>query len=259
MTGFLTRLRRKRILERPVPADWRRLIEEEIPMSRALPAADRAALYPLVQVFCAEKRFRGCAEFTVGERERVVIATQACLLLLRRETDIYPGVDHILVYPDAFLVPVQDWSEDGMVVTEHAEVRIGEAGAYGDVVLSWQDIEADLTRPWTGQNVVVHEFAHQLDLENGASDGTPRLPNSAAYREWADALQPAFDRLCAAADAGEYTFIDPYAAQNPAEFFAVVSEYFFCMPGELHARHPDLYAHMQSYYRQDPAREWVLE
>ncbi len=253
MTGILTGWRRRRILAQPFPADWRTLIEQEIPLTCALPAADRDALYPLVQVFCAEKRFHGCAGFTVGEREAVVIAAQACVLLLRRDTDIFPGVSRVLVYPEAFLVPIQDWSEDGLVVTEGSEARIGEAGEFGDVVLSWRDIEADLREPWYGQNVVVHEFAHQLDLENGASDGTPRLPDSAAYQAWAGTLQGEYDDLCAAADAGEDTFLDPYATQNPAEFFAVVCEYFFDLPGELRARHPPLYDQLQSYFRQDPA------
>lgn len=255
MSGFFSRRRRQRLLAQPFPADWQQIIDREIPLCRALPAADRAALYPLVQLFCGEKRFHGCAGFTVTGRVRVIIAAQACVLLLRRETEPFPGVRDVLVYPDAFLVPTQEWSEDGMVVTEGTEARIGEAGEYGEVVLSWHDVESDLAHPGRGHNVILHEFAHQLDLENGASDGTPRLADRSAYHAWADTLQAEYDRLCAAADAGEEPFIDPYAAQHPAEFFAVVSEYFFDRPRGLRTHHPQIYSQLQAYYRQDPA-DW---
>ncbi len=253
VNGFLSRLRRRRLLTQPFPAEWLRIIDHEIALCGALPAADRAALCPLVQRFCSEKKFHGCAGFSVGQRERVVIAAQACILLLHRETELFPDVHAVLVYPEPFVVPTREWSADGMVVTEGSEARIGEAGDNGQVVLSWQDIESDLANPGHGHNVVLHEFAHQLDLENGASDGTPRLADHAAYQAWARELQAEYDHLRAAADAGRHTFIDPYAAEHPAEFFAVVSEYFFDLPGALKDRHPRLYEQFQHYYLQDPA------
>lgn len=233
--------------------DW---IHTRIPLCSRLPATERAAHTAAVREFCRQFPLLGCAGLTVATEQAVVIAAQASLLTLHRPAPAFPTLRRILLYPGAFVVPVQEWSEDGMVVTEGRDVRIGEAGEDGTVVLSWEDIEADLADPGLAHNVVLHEFAHQLDLENGALDGTPRLPDARAYRNWASDLQQVYDQLCADADAGRETFLDPYACEHPAEFFAVVVEYFFEAATELAARHPRLYERLRDYFRQDPAR-WM--
>ncbi len=252
MFGFFKRRRRERLRLAPFPPAWRELIETNVPFYALLPEADRRELQGLVQVFLAEKHFEGCGGLELTDEIRVTIAAQACRLLLHRETDIYPRLITILVYPSAYIArSVQPIG--GLTVLEGERVRLGEAWKNGVVVVSWDDVKATSLGLTYGRNLVLHEFAHALDMEDGTDDGTPRLEQRSQYETWAKVLGEEFDRLRRHSALGRYTALDPYGATNPAEFFAVATECFFEKPGVLQKRHPELYEQLKTFYRQDPA------
>jgi Mlc titration factor MtfA (ptsG expression regulator) len=211
-------------------------------------------LQRLVKQFLHEKTFVGCAGLDVTEEMRVTIAAQACLLLLNRPTRVYPGLHAVLVYPGAFLVPRKEADEAG-VVTETRQDLLGESWGDGRVILSWDHVRrAGLPAEGT-HNVVLHEFAHQLDSESGSNNGAPILGSAERYRSWSETLSRDFDLLRRDTYWGQRDVLDPYGATNPAEFFAVATETFFEQPYELAERHADLYTEFQAYYRVDP-RNW---
>jgi hypothetical protein len=183
---------------------------------------------------------------------RVTIAAQASILLLNRDEDEYPGLRSVLVYPTAYSVPSQHVDEIG-VVHEGYDTHVGEAWERGAVILSWDDVRRDTAETSDGQNVTLHEFAHQLDQQDGAFDGAPLLDTHAHYRSWARILMKEYEALQRAAERGDDSLIDQYGATDPAEFFAVVTEAFFEKPKALQAKHPELYAELRKFYRQDPA------
>jgi len=182
---------------------------------------------------------------------RLTIAAQACLLVVGRDEHVYDDLRSILVYPSQFVVAGQ-WHDDDGVVTEEARILSGQAWDVSRIILSWEDVQ---TR---GQgddayNVVIHEFAHYLDHEAGGMVGTPAVDRSGEQRQWAEVFQHEFAALRAAVDAGAETFLDPYASEDEAEFFAVASEAFFEAADRLRQRHPALYAQLAAFYRLDPA------
>ena len=182
----------------------------------------------------------------------MTVAAQACLLLLRRDTDYFPHLLTILVYPSTYLVEEQRHLE-GPVWEEGQTARLGETGRkLGTVVLAWDAAESGAADPADGKNVVLHEFAHQLDYENGAEDGTPALTTREQQLAWREVMRMEFASLRAADETGIPTLLDTYGATNAAEFFAVSTEAFFERPRALRARHPRLYAELQRYFRQDP-------
>ena len=248
----LRRRRRAALLDRPLPGERRKILEQSVPLYRRLPSALRERLHGLVNIFLAEKRFEGCAGLAVTEEMRVTIAGHACLLLLGRG-HTFPGFRSILVYPDAFVSPQTEY--DGMVEIRGHSVRSGESWHRGPVVLAWSDILEDLEYPDDGHNVVLHEFAHKLDEENENMDGLPRLSERSQYAEWAEVLGREYDRLQRGADAGEESVLDHYGAVSPAEFFAVATEAFFLIAGTMRDRLPDLYDQLRRFYGVDPA-EW---
>lgn len=213
---------------------------------------DRRELQGHIQVLLAEKRFEGCAGLEVGEEMRVLVAAQACLLLLHRETDYFPRLVALLIYPGSFRSPRQHRDESG-VITEHHEVLSGESWDRGTVVLAWDEVRRSLRGHGDGYNVVLHEFAHQIDCENGPADGFPGISRRQARADWARVMGEAFETLRRDSDRGRWTFLDPYGAQDPAEFFAVATESFFECPRELRREMPELYEQMKRFYRQDPA------
>jgi hypothetical protein len=186
---------------------------------------------------------------------RVTIAAQACMLLLNRPSRVYPGLHAVLVYPGAFLVPRREQDEAG-VVTETRQDLLGESWGDGRVVLSWEHVRRAGVAPEGTHNVVLHEFAHQLDSESGSNNGAPFLGSAERYRSWSETLSRDFALLRRDAYWGQRDVLDPYGATNPAEFFAVATESFFEQPHELAVRHPELYAEFESYYRVDP-RAWL--
>jgi len=249
----LKRRRRERLRRAPFPAEWRRLIERNVPLFSRLPKADRAELLGHVQVFLAEKIWEGCGGLELTDEIRVTIAAQACMLLLHRETDYYPRVTTILVYPSIYIARGER-SIGGGIWEEGEEHRLGHTQQQlGAIVLAW-DAALHGSRIYNdGENVVLHEFAHQLDFEGTGTDGTPLFETRRQYLSWARVLGAEYDQLRKRDDAGEVSFLDSYGATNPAEFFAVVTEFFFEKPVELRAIHADLYAELKRFYRQDPA------
>ena len=251
MFDFFKNRRREALRSQPLSAEQRAVLDRNVPYLAALSPADRAELEGLVRVFLAEKSFEGCGGLELTDEIKLTIAAQACLLLLHRETDIYPNVDSILVYPSAYRVPTEQ--HDGLVVVQEDQARLGESWQRGLVVLSWDHVLSGAAQPRDGQNVVLHEFAHQLDSEDGVMNGTPELGARARYTSWAHVLGDEFDDLAQRLHAGKRTDIDPYGATNPAEFFAVISEMFFEKPRALKKRHSELYAELAEFYKQDPA------
>src|SRR5437879_8571933 len=249
---FLKQRRRRRLRARPFPKEWLRLIQRHVIFFQKLSASDRAELLGHIQIFLAEKRFEGCGGFAITDEVRVTIAAQACLLLLHRKTDYFPGLLTILVYPLSYMVEAKRqiaehlWEEGTMN-------RLGETGRrMGSLVLSWGAVKHGAADPSDGKNVVLHEFAHQLDFENDAADGVPGLATREQQLAWAAVMRSEFASLRAADESGIPTLLDTYGATDPVEFFAVSVEAFFERPHALRARHPGLYAELQKYFRQDP-------
>lgn len=243
--------RRDRIRGRPFPSAWRSLLEGSVPLYRRLSTEDREELHGHVQVLLDEKRFEGTAGLTVTDRMRLIVAAQAGVLLLHRPTYVFPKLVTVLLYPGEYSVQEEVETDHGLV-EEIDEARVGESWRTGTLILSWEDVERDLTSDL--QNVVLHEFAHQLDAESGELNGAPILADRSLRSRWADTMSGAFERLGEVADREEETLLDPYGADDPAEFFAVATEAFFLVPTELEDEEPALYAVLRDYYRQDPAR-----
>ncbi len=243
--------RRAELRKQPLSDEQRSIVQKNVPYVARLDESERVELEGLAQIFLAEKSFEGCGGLELTEEMRVTIAAQACLLLLHRETDIYPNVDSILVYPSAYRVPTHE--RDGLVVIDGDQDRLGESWTRGLVVLSWDHVKSGAANFRDGHNVVLHEFAHQLDSEDGAMDGTPELGARSRYTSWGHVLGDEYRELAARVHAGRPSDIDAYGATNAPEFFAVLTEMFFEKPRALQKRHPELYAELAGFYLQDPA------
>lgn len=243
------RRRRRRAFDETLPEPMRAAIARNVPVTRSLPAALRRRLDGLVISFVREKEFVGCNGLEVTDEIRATIAAQACLLLLGRPGSLYDELLSILVYPGAFWVEDEVHDDDGLVTQRRRELS-GEAWDSHRIILSWEDIAGTAARPADGYNVVLHEFAHYLDAEGRG------LPRGATHSlsSWHDALLAEYDALCAQVDRGEPTHLDPYGAEDEAEFFAVVTEEFLDCAAELRAAHPALYALMREFYGIDPAQ-----
>lgn len=250
MFGFFKRRRRAAVQAQPFPEEHRKILERNVAHVALLDPEERAELEGLVAAFLSEKRFEGAGGLELDDEIRVTIAAEACLLLLHREHDLYPDLVSIVVYPSAYRAPQP--RREGPVVIEGGEGRLGESWTRGTLVLAWDHVRAQARHLGTA-NVVLHEFAHQLDGEDGAMDGAPDLGSRASYATWARVLGEEFEALSSRLHAGRPSDIDPYGATSPPEFFAVVTEMFFERPLVLRARHPELYAELAGFYRQDPA------
>jgi Mlc titration factor MtfA (ptsG expression regulator) len=226
---------------------WTR-VEARLPFLDYLAPEDRPVLRDMARLFIATRQFHGAREFTLHDDILLEIALQACLPVLKLGLGWYDDWIGVVIYPGDFLVPRRAVDDAG-VVHEYREPLIGEAWAGGPVVLSWQpgDRAAD------GINVVIHEFAHKLDMRNGDADGLPPLHKDMNVARWARVWSDAYRGFCADVDAGVETGIDDYAAESPAEFFAVMSECFFEIPDLIQDAWPDLYAQLALFYRQDLA------
>lgn len=227
-------------------AMWQR-VEARLPFLGYLAADERARLRTLARRFLAEKEFHGAHGLQLTDEMLLTIALQACLPILNIGLEAYRGWVGVVVYPGDFVIPRREMDEAG-VVHEYDDEVLGEAWQGGPVLLSWfDDGEPE------GVNVVIHEFAHKLDMENGEVDGLPALPASMSRKAWAEAFNAAYTRFCHQVDAGRATVLDPYAAEHPAEFFAVAAEAFFETPRELRDAFPAVYAQLQHYFALDPA------
>ncbi len=244
--------RRARIRSQPFPPAWRDTLRRRMPAFAQLPADVQLRLKKHAQVLIAEKPFIGCAGLQVTDEMRVLVAVQAAWLLLRRRGGSFEHLRQVLLYPGAFVVQRSTADAAGLVRDER-HALLGESWQQGQVVLSWQDVMAGAADPHDGRNVVIHEFAHQLDQETGAANGAPWQPGAAHRARWARVMAAEFQALqqrLAAGDTGG--LIEPYAATNAAEFFAVTSELFFEKPFELQQDHAALYAELRQYYGVDP-------
>ncbi len=247
--------RRLRVQQQPFPHAWRRILRRRVPLVRRLPVALQLQLKKHIQVFIAEKAFLGCAGLHITDEMRVVIAAQACLLLLNRPANYYPQLRQILVYPGAFVVPRHS-ADDAGVLHEERQALAGESWAQGQVILSWQDCLLGAAQADDGRNVVIHEFAHQLDQDSGTANGAPLpAPNTPGHdpQRWSRVFHAAYAQLQQQVRSGQAGLLDPYGAQDPVEFFAVASEAFFERPRELAQGYPALYRELAGFYQLEPA------
>ena len=253
---FFKKWRRKRLASRPFPQIWQKIMGRNVPYYNCLPDDDKAELRRHIHIFISEKRFEGCGGLVMSDEIKVTIAAQACILLLHRETDYYPGLHTILVYPHAFVVRRPEMMESG-VVSEDPHVLLGESWHDGSIVLSWDDVRGGAADINDGHNVVFHEFAHQIDSSFGKGDNSEVLRDRSSFSSWARVLRKDFEALRVAAVQGRPTLLDKYGAKNPAEFFAVITEFFFEKPLQLRRNHPELYEELRLFYHQDPAEYMI--
>ena len=249
---WLKKRRRHALLAEPFPAPWLEILHERVILYRFLNEAEQANLRDALRILIAEKAWEGCKGLALTDEIRVTVAALASILLLGLREDYYDNVLTILVYPQAFRAPDHRPVAADLAVHGESE-HLGEAHLRGPVILSWADIAEDAAQPGFGRNLVFHEFAHQLDMQNGEADGVPVLPRPLRQR-WQRVMAQEFQRLCRAADRERDTFLDPYGATDEAEFFAVVTEAFFDQPLELRERHPKLYELLREYYQVEPVQ-----
>jgi Mlc titration factor MtfA (ptsG expression regulator) len=255
MLHWLRDHRRAEARKRPFPLEWEAFVSANVAHYSVLDDVERAELQSLMQVFLEEKHWEGCGGLELTDEIRVTIAAQACLLQLGLPHDYYRNVESILVYPSTVVPPErQPGIFEGMGGPVEASVPIlGQAFTRGPVILVWDAVLHGARHPEQGHNVVYHEFAHKLDMLDGAADGTPRLADRDQLAEWVAVCSREFLRLRRLAGKGHKTFLDDYGATNEAEFFAVATEEFFDRPIALLEHAPDLYRVLSAYYRQDPA------
>jgi MtfA peptidase len=251
---FLPAYRLRLALARPFPSAFAKILRKNIPSYARMSVPIQLRLKRLIKQFLHEKKFVGCDGFEITDEVRVTIAAKACLLLLNRKTLVYPKLEFVLVYPTTFVVPRVETGLGG-VVTHQNQTLSGESWSDGRVILAWEHIEQDRENAGSGHDVVVHEFAHQLDSESGNTNGAPLLPSAAHYARWAQVFEREFALLTSAEQAGLETVLDHYGATNPAEFFAVATEAFFEKSHALAQHHAELFEQLRSYYRVDP-RLW---
>ncbi len=235
--------------------EWIGLLKENVPIYSHLPDDLRPLLHERIARFVSSTRFEGCNGLDLTEEMILTVAAQACMLVLNRDGPPYPELRNIYLYPDSFS-SIQKSQDAFGIVTEGEVHRLGESWETGTVILSWSSVEHGARNIHDAENVTFHEFAHQLDHEDGATDGAPGLPSRDAYRSWARVFRTNYAHFQERLENGKRTLIDPYGATNPAEFFAVVTETFFEKPRQLLKKRPDLYAELQEFYGIDPAG-WI--
>jgi len=243
--------RRQRIARRPFPAAWRDIVRRRVPLTRELPAAQQLRLKKHIQVLLADVPFIGCAGLEVSDEIRVTIAAQAAFLLLGRGGS-FGNLREVLVYPGHFVAPRSEVGAGG-VVHEARDVLAGQSWRRGQVIVAWDAVRDGAADPHDGANVVMHEFAHQLDQDTGAANGAPYVGRGALQQTWARVMNQEFDALRARLARAQPSLIEPYAATSPAEFFAVATELFFEKPVALATEWPELYEQLKRCYRLDPA------
>ena len=253
--SWLRSRRRRRLLATPLAADERSVLERLRFYAKAS-ADERARLEALARVMVAERPWEPCGGLVLTAPMKLIIASQAARLLVGVDgvVDPYPDVKSILVYPTAYVSPIEHVDSIG-IVSEGA-VHAGEAWMHGPVVLSWDAIEREAREPEAGRNVVLHEFCHRLDMLDGFADGTPVLGSRTAIRAWTQVMSVEFEEHVRATERGEHTVLDAYGATNPTEFLSVATECFFERPRALRRDRPSLYALLGGHYRQDPAERF---
>ncbi len=235
--------RARRILQKPFPRQWRRILRQRVRLYQILPPPLQRRLEHFIQLFIHDKKFYGAAGLVITDTIRVTIAAEACVLILGRTIDEYAKLRSIVVYPSSFLADEQN----------HV-IRLGESWHNGRVIIAWDEVANHSLYLPPGHNVTIHEFAHQLDSQDGYADGIPNIPASAIH-VWSQAFSHALAGLRQQLQAAQPTWLNPYAATNAAEFFAVCSEAFFTDPYAFEKHYPDLFQLLRSFYRLDP-RAW---
>jgi len=253
--NILERLRHRRIRHKlrrsPIPFALWRTVTQTIGVLQNLGAVEKARLRKLATLFIHDKTFTGAHDFRVTDEMAVAIAAQAALPILNLGMEYYDGWIEVIIYPDSFQVNHDNIDTSG-IISEETHLLSGESWLRGPVILSWQDIERDMRPDFPGHNIVIHEFAHKLDMLNGRTNGMPPLHPRMKAWQWTKALGTAFDILQRQVEHHHRTRIDAYAATTPAEFFAVVSEYFFAAPSILCKHCPEVYQQLTQFYLQDP-------
>ena len=248
MFGWLRKLQRRRILAQPFPAAWEGILAANANFFESLSATQQAKLRKSIQIMVAEKNWEGCGGLLLTDEHRVTIAAQMARMTLNFESDFFEAVLSILVYPRAYLAKSQSQLSGGVIV-EGSSGRLGEAWHRGPVILSWNEVLANVRDPYPQRNVVIHEFAHQLDMRNGShADGFPTLESADTARQWSSVMPAAFEELTQMCRRGVPTLLDCYGATNPAEFFAVASESYFEQPAELRFQWPAVFELLDDFY-----------
>lgn len=252
-------LRRAKVKAQPFPKHYRQIIKKRMPYFGQMPTDLQLQLKKHILVFLAEKEFVGFEGIRINDDIRVTVAAQACLLLLNRPSSYYSKLKTIAIYPSAFIKsgeqkqPISGQLEGSInLVSEQKTVLAGESWDFGRIVLSWKDTVEGAKIPDDGANVVIHEFAHQLDQQNGPANGFPRLSKTANKKQWSDIMSQEFNRLQKQKQQNQPSLLSYYGATNPAEFFAVASEVFFEQSKALYHQHNALYNQLKSYYQVDP-------
>ena len=252
MFGLIRNRRRRRILATgSLPEAAWEAVFAAVPVLRTLDDGERRRLHDLTLLFLHEKSLEPAGGLVLDDAMRVRIAALACLPILELGLDCYEGFASVIVYPGEFVVPGREHVDEAGVVHVGDDVLSGESWDFGPVILGWEDVEA--SGQGEGYNVVAHEFAHKLDLLDGAVNGMPPLHRDMSASAWTEVFQAAYDELVEQIERGEEPWIDPYAAENPGEFFAVCTELFFDVPLDLQIAYPALYRQLAAYFRQDPA------
>ena len=251
---WIPRFRLQNAIAAPFPQEWVGILEQNIQVYRDLPMPLRLQLRNLIKQFLHQKHFSGAAGLEINDEIRVTIAAQACMLQLNRRGDLYPKLRYILVYPSAFVVSRPEADDSGLV-SHRSRGLLGESWQSGKVILAWDNVLHGARNFVDGRNVVLHEFAHQLDSESGHADGAPLLAGKSSYRSWAGALSQEFEELQNDSRYSRRSLMDQYGATNPAEFFAVATETFFEKPRQMAKNHADLFKVLKDYYRIDPG-DW---
>lgn len=248
------RAKRKRLLALSFPEEWKQIVRKNVPLYNRLPDSLKEQLHGLVHVFIAEKNFEGCDGLEITDEVRVTIAAQASMLLLNRRATYFPKLHTILVYPHTYVAKTV--SSNGTVTVNGQSIRLGESWQKGPVVLAWDSVQGGTLNITDARNVVLHEFAHQLDQEDGAADGAPILEHRSSYVTWARVLSKEYEALQRKKRKRRKAVMNKYGATNPAEFFAVATETFFEKPKQMKRKHPELYDELRNYYKLNPV-EWV--
>lgn len=251
--SWLKRRRRRKLLAEPFPDEWLGCLDRNVRQYACLLPDQQDRLRDLLRIFAAERTWVGCAGFVVTDEVRVTISAQACLLLLGIEGDwCFDALRSILIYPDVMALP-PEMQRHAIIVDEGRPIS-GQAWYRGPVILSWHHALSGGRHPHDGHNVVLHEFAHQIDALSGEMGGSPPLPTRAQHQRWEDVMSREYAQIVADVRRGRRTVLDEYAAASRAEFFAVATEHFFEQPHRVRQHHPELYEVLQMLYHVDPAQ-----
>ncbi|MFO7570792.1 MAG: zinc-dependent peptidase [Smithellaceae bacterium] len=255
MFGWLTKRRRKKILQTQFPARWEETLRHYVDFDRLLNAAERESLRAMIRIFIAEKNWEGCGGLVMTDDIRVTVAAMACRLILHIPHNYYENVESILVYPSDLALPERKigFFETVLEPLEPSGPISGQAFEQGPLILVWDAVLESIRHPGSGYNVVYHEFAHKLDMQDGRADGLLHWSGASAHPDWAQTLSREYDKLLMNVQKGRPTFVDEYGATDEVEFFAVATEHFFDQPSGMVRQAPELYGILKTYYRQDPA------